>query len=58
MKIAILQTGKTNPLMPDKFQDYPALFTDMFASDPRTATGTVLNPFSPQIKHHEPGAPK
>ena len=37
MKIAILQTGKTNPLMPDRFQDYPALFTDMFASDPRTA---------------------
>ena len=35
MKIAILQTGTTNPAMPSSFQDYPALFTDMFASDPR-----------------------
>lgn len=37
MKIAILQTGKTNPAMPKKFQDYPALFTDMFASDTRSS---------------------
>jgi GMP synthase-like glutamine amidotransferase len=37
MKIAILQTGKTNPAMPARFQDYPALFTGMFASDPRAA---------------------
>ena len=37
MKIAILQTGKTNPAMPSRFQDYPALFTKMFASDPRAA---------------------
>ena len=35
MKIAILQTGKTNPAMPANFQDYPTLFTGMFASDPR-----------------------
>ena len=35
MKIAILQTGTTNPAMPSRFQDYPALFTDMFSSDPR-----------------------
>ena len=35
MKIAILQTGKTNPAMSDRFQDYPALFNNMFANDPR-----------------------
>ena len=37
MKIAILQTGKTNPAMSAKFRDYPTLFTGMFASDPRAA---------------------
>ncbi len=37
MRIAILQTGKTNPAMPPEFQDYPSLFSDMFATDPRSA---------------------
>ena len=35
MEIAILQTGKTNPAMPETFQDYPALLTTLFANDPR-----------------------
>ena len=35
MHIAILQTGKTNPAMPPEHQDYPALFSAMFADDPR-----------------------
>tara|TARA_B100000575_G_scaffold247603_1_gene213127 strand:+ start:431 stop:1159 length:729 start_codon:yes stop_codon:yes gene_type:complete len=36
MKIAILRTGETNPAMPNNFPDYPSLFINMFANDPRT----------------------
>ena len=35
MRIAILQTGHTNPAMDNKYKDYPALFTDMFSNDCR-----------------------